>query len=233
MLVEHAIGINLDRRPDRLADFNSKVAGALGLTFERFPGIDGQSATPPEKWGNRTPGAWGCFASHRAVIEKAFRADWDRVLVCEDDALPLYPTLTSEIAEAALNEFPADGDLLYLGLGFHNTRARPPVRVSNHLLRLRNASYTTAIVYSRSGVRKVKEIYDCWEEWPNVWQIDHALNFFIVKRYLEAYSTYPTLFGQTPGISDNTGSWSSWVENSACQPRHFIDRTGEETFQPR
>lgn len=224
MQIEHAFVINLDRRHDRLERFNREIVPLLPFPVERFTGCDGKQTLPPVAWHPRSSGAWGCMVSHRSVIEKAVQEEWEHLLTFEDDVLPLYPSLIKEVIQFAVEELPDNWDICYLGLGYHNSGVNPPERVSNHLLRLKDASYTQSYLLSRSGILKVLAIFNIWEKWSKEWQIDHALSSFITMGKLRAYACYPTLFGQTPGISDNTTTWSDWKENEACEPRRIIDR---------
>jgi len=64
--------INLDRRPDRLAEISEELS-LLGLSAERFPGID------------RKPGILGCGLSHLGVLKLARARGYRNVMIFEDD----------------------------------------------------------------------------------------------------------------------------------------------------
>ena len=68
--------INLDRRADRLKDFEAGMA-TIELPFKRFSAIE------------RKPGAIGCALSHLAIVKEARTLGLKNVLVFEDDFTPL------------------------------------------------------------------------------------------------------------------------------------------------
>ena len=207
MQIEHAYVINLDRRPERMGYFNSAIAPLLPFKVERLSAYDGQTITPPAAWSPRTPGAWAILLSHRALIEMAIDAGWDHLLIFEDDVFPLYPSLTSEIFSRALDELPPDWDMCYFGLAYRHEEYFPPVRVTNHLLRPFNANCAHCYLMSRVGLRKTVAVFDTWEQWPLDWQIDWALGYFQEREEINVFSSHPTLFGQSAGISDNGDEW--------------------------
>ena len=73
--MEHLGGvyvINLDRRTDRLEEFQEEM-DMLQLPFKRFPGI------------LKTPGTVGCGMSHLAILKEARDLGLKNVLIFEDD----------------------------------------------------------------------------------------------------------------------------------------------------
>jgi glycosyl transferase family 25 len=70
--IQHAVYINLDRRTDRRAEFESECQ-RMGFHVDRFPAVAEQ------------PGFLGCHKSHLAVLRMARDNDWDHVLIFEDD----------------------------------------------------------------------------------------------------------------------------------------------------
>lgn len=68
--------INLDRRTDRMEDFEKGMA-EIELPFKRFSAIE------------RKPGAIGCGLSHLTIIKEARELGLKNVLVFEDDFSPL------------------------------------------------------------------------------------------------------------------------------------------------
>ena len=71
--IPHILYINLDRRPDRLAQIQGEL-GNMGLSGERIPAVD----TVPH-------GYIGCTISHINALKKARDAGWENVLILEDD----------------------------------------------------------------------------------------------------------------------------------------------------
>ena len=106
--------INLDRSTDRLAHVRAEFARE-GLTFERFPAVDG-TKLPPElvpyfRGSPLRPGEVGCYASHLSL--------WDRIagrggaaLVCEDDIS--LPAGFAALLRSVLDEAPDGWDVIRL-----------------------------------------------------------------------------------------------------------------------
>jgi hypothetical protein len=99
--------INLDRRPDRLAQITAHLA-TLGLPMTRIPAIDGQlwDGVGWKKQGVAKEHYWrgsaGCYFSHILALETAIAANVFPCVILEDDAV--------------LNEAPvAERGMVYLG----------------------------------------------------------------------------------------------------------------------
>ena len=81
------IVINLDKRPDRIDRFVSRVkplGGVLGKNIERFAAIDG-NAIPEKDRNNWSAGAAGCKQSHVDIITDCRKNNIKSVLILEDD----------------------------------------------------------------------------------------------------------------------------------------------------
>lgn len=88
--------INLDRRQDRWARMQARLA-EIGLTrVTRWSAADGRSAEVQCIWQNdsginheriKSPAVLGCLLSHLAVLEDAYAKGHRRILVLEDDAV--------------------------------------------------------------------------------------------------------------------------------------------------
>lgn len=84
--------INLDRRPDRMADISAHLT-ELGLPFERISAVDGklwdgqgwkkQGRSRPDYWR----GAAGCYFSHIRALETAVARKIFPCIIVEDDAV--------------------------------------------------------------------------------------------------------------------------------------------------
>ena len=103
--------INLDRRPDRLAEISAHLK-ELGLPFERIPALDGQlwDGNGWKKQGTAKEQVWrgaaGCYFSHLLALRTAIDRNIFPCIILEDDAV------LSEKPE------PEEG-MVYLG-GFEN-----------------------------------------------------------------------------------------------------------------
>lgn len=101
-----ALGINLERRPDRWEQF-VKACPLQGVM--RFPAIDGRKCRPPT-WWRQGGGAWGCMLSHIGILQQALMDGLDQrggvLLVLEDDAL--FPPDFTEKAQRFIAALPRD-----------------------------------------------------------------------------------------------------------------------------
>jgi GR25 family glycosyltransferase involved in LPS biosynthesis len=95
----HTVYINLDRRPDRRAQFENECS-RIGIEAERFPAI---SHTIP---------AIGCAMSHLAVLKLAREQGHESVCIFEDDFEFL---VSSEEYDRILKALPAGFDVVMLG----------------------------------------------------------------------------------------------------------------------
>lgn len=195
-MFDRVVVISLARRPDRLAAFYERLDGRLDAL--PYPAVDGQ-AEPPPAWWKTTPGAWGCYRSHAAVIDEAIADGVKRLLVFEDDA-----TFVPDFADrlAAL-EVPADCGQLYLG-GQHLSRAEPG---PPGLVRGRNVNRTHA--YAVFGREALETLRDHLRPDPALWKarhhVDHHFGILHRERRIACYAVSPWLCGQSAGTSDVSG----------------------------
>ena len=115
--------LNLDRSPDRLAEF-VRVNGHLG-TVTRFAAVDGRTLDPqilvaqrlvePAVLPTYTPGALGAACSHLGLWAKAVE-EARAITVCEDDAIlhRQFPAL----ADGLIATLPPDWDVVLWGWNF-------------------------------------------------------------------------------------------------------------------
>lgn len=195
-MFDRVVVISLARRPDRLAAFYERLDGRLDAL--PYPAVDGQT-DPPPAWWKTTPGAWGCYQSHRAVIDYALAIEVESLLVFEDDA-----TFVPDFADrlAAL-EVPADCGQLYLG-GQHLSRAEPG---PPGLVRGRNVNRTHA--YAVFGREALETLRDHLRPDPALWKarhhVDHHFGILHRERRIACYAVSPWLCGQCAGTSDVSG----------------------------
>jgi glycosyl transferase, family 25 len=163
------------------------------------------------------PGELACALSHRMVYEEMVKHNWQKVLILEDDVLPLHNNLA--LLPNALNELPADWELLYLGY-LKNETVTPALRckqffykllsalglmkwsftmVSNMLprkysLHLKKAGFhdcTHAYAVTLNGAKKL-----LGAQTPVVYRADDALSHTILQGKLKAFVTAPKFFDQ-------------------------------------
>ena len=162
-------------------------------------------------------GEVACSLSHRNVYEWMIKNNWEKILILEDDVLPLYSNLN--LLPGALNELPADWELVYLGylkhenvntnlkvkqffykvlsrLGFmkwnytmiKNLLPRP---FSSHLKKAGFHDCTHAYAISLEAAKKLASA-----QTPVVYRADDLLSATILKGELNAFITDPKFFDQ-------------------------------------
>ncbi len=171
-------------------------------------------------------GEIACSLSHRNLYEAMIRHGWKKVLVLEDDILPLAKNMDQ--LPAAIRELPTDWELAYLGYLKHEVvttglktkqffykmlsalglMAWSYKMVSNLLPRpyskhLRKAGFhdcTHAYAVSLEGAKKLLKA-----QTPVVYRADDLLSATIMKGELNAFVTVPKFFDQqifhNPSIS--------------------------------
>jgi glycosyl transferase, family 25 len=115
--------INLDRTPDRLAEFHRLNPHLSEVS--RFRAVDGRTLDVSALTSIRliersiaftyTKGALGCALSHLALWEKAIAKD-EAVTICEDDAI--FNRGFAETAGRLVATLPADWDMVLWGWNF-------------------------------------------------------------------------------------------------------------------
>jgi len=207
---DRVVVINMKRRPDRLADFESNLR-KWGWPFA-WPtwveGVDGASNKLPTPYGHRDGGgAWGCMLSHRRVLESAILDGVDKLLVLEDDAR-IGKDFTQKVKEF-LENVPDDWDQLMLG-GQHIGRSLP-VTVNATVVRCKNTQRTHA--YALRG-DYLKALYQYWVS--TVGHCDHRMGEVQIR--YKVYAPKRFLVSQAHGKSDISGGmnaakrWSAPVE---------------------
>ena len=217
----------------RFTERHQSVAEKLrGLSFEFFWGTDKQQldmeklkqdGTYDEEKAKKFQrqgkalniGEIACSLSHRMVYEEMIRHGWKRVLIFEDDVLPLLEKM--DALPASLNELPADWELVYFGYLKHEEvtpglKAKQffyklqsalglmkwsykmvsnmlPVPYSKHLKRAGFHDCTHAYAVSLEGAGKLLKA-----QTPVVYRADDLLSHTIMKGELNAYLTKPKFF---------------------------------------
>ncbi len=162
-------------------------------------------------------GEIACSLSHRNVYATMIEKGWQRILILEDDALPLYDHLA--LLPAAINELPADWELVYFGYlkhekitfglkakqFFYKIFSRLGLMAWNHKMiknllprpyskHLKKAGFhdcTHAYAISRSAAEKLLAA-----QTPVVFRADDLLSSTIMKGELNAFITEPKFFDQ-------------------------------------
>ena len=219
----------------RFTDRHRRVEEHLqGLQFEYFWGADKlqldydrakvegtydeQKAKKLQRQGKALNlGEIACSLSHRNVYAAMIKNNWKRVLVLEDDVLPLYDNLIA--LPEVLQELPANWELVYFGYlkhekvtaglkikqGFYKILSRLglmkwnytmvknllPVPYSTHLKKAGFHDCTHAYAITKEAAEKLLAA-----QTPVVYRADDLLSSTIMKGELNAYITEPKFFDQ-------------------------------------
>ena len=172
-------------------------------------------------------GEIACSLSHRNLYDAMIRNNWKRILILEDDVVPLYDQL--DLLPATMHELPADWELVYLGYLKHekitaglqikqffykilsglglmtwtytmvkNLLPRP---FSAHLRKAGFHDCTHAYAISQAAAKKL-----AFAQTPVVYRADDLLSATILKGELNAFITDPKFFDQEIFHNASTGS---------------------------
>lgn len=114
-----------------------------GVDFIRVEGVDMPS------WGNH-----GCTEAHGKLLSIIASGPWERVLVFEDDAKPVFDN-TNERFSDMITEVPDDWDLLYLGGHYAD---KPKRRVSKHVIQCNRMHTTSSYGVTRRMAQKMHPV---------------------------------------------------------------------------
>lgn len=206
----------------------------LGLDFEFFYGADKMeidfekaktdgtydeaSAKKLQRQGKAlNHGELACSLTHRLVYAAIIKNSWKRVLILEDDAIPLLATI-NQLPET-LQELPANWELVYLGYLKHE-KVTMGLKVKQFLYKIASAlgimkwSYkmvSNLLPKPYSKHLRKAGFHDCTHAYavtqqaaakllnaqtPVVYRADDLLSSTIMKGELNAFVTEPKFFDQ-------------------------------------
>lgn len=167
-------------------------------------------------------GEIACSLSHRMVYEAMIKNNWQKVLILEDDVVPLINNF--HLLEQCLNELPENWELVYLGYTKHE-EITPALKrkqffykiiSSLGLMRWSRKMVDNMLPQPFSPHLKKAGFHDCTHAYaltleaakklvaaqtPVVYRADDALSHTILKGELNAFVTVPKFFNQ-----DNAGA---------------------------
>lgn len=162
-------------------------------------------------------GEVACSLTHRNVYESMIKNNWKKILILEDDVLPLYNDLN--LLPGVLNELPADWELVYLGY-LKNEKVNTNLKVKQFFYKIFSSlglmkwSYTmikNLLPLPFSSHLKKAGFHDCTHAYaisleaakklvmaqtPVVYRADDLLSATILKGELNAFITDPKFFDQ-------------------------------------
>jgi glycosyl transferase, family 25 len=205
-----------------------------GLNFEFFWGTDKQTLSRDTLTGQKmydeaaarknqrqgkalNDGEIACSLSHRSIYAAMVQHNWQRVLVLEDDVLPVFNKLS--LLPQAINELPADWGLVYLGYLKHETvtlalRRKQFFYKIISSLGLMRWSYTMVknmLPRPYSAHLKKAGFHDCTHAYaislraaekmlaaqtPVVYRADDLLSALTLKGQINSFVTEPKFFDQ-------------------------------------
>ncbi len=177
---DRVVVINLDRREDRLRQFESQTKD-LGIDFVRYSAVDAQA------FG--IDGTKACSRSHRQVLVDAKADGVDRLFVFEDDA-EFRPNF-NQAFERITKVIPDDWQMFYLGSWPYSI-----IDVGIEGLRLTHGNITTHAYGAK------REIFDdliaCSLNESQPIDVMYGLMHPNIKTYM----AHPSIVTQAIGISD-------------------------------
>jgi GR25 family glycosyltransferase involved in LPS biosynthesis len=182
--------INLDKRPDRLENFDKQVKKYNLGEYVRVSAFDGSNLKNDTKLSN---GELGLVMTNINIINEAINNNFEKILIIEDDCY-----FTDEIIniDTYFNCLPNDWDMLYMG-GNHNIHMgiKPPTIVNEKVVKL-HSTYTTHFVIIKSTIfEHIKTILNT-KKYP----IDIA--YTQLQKMFNIYSFTPAIAKQIEGYSD-------------------------------
>lgn len=236
---EKVMVISLDNAEgERRRGLLTKHLKEVGWPFkepEFFRAVHGDTVGWPD-WWKVGGGAWGCYRSHLAVIERCLNGGDSPVLILEDDVIFLDGF--ADRVKDYLEHLPDDWGMAYLGGQHLWEGSHPPRAVNEHVTVPFNVNRTHA--YALRGQDFMRKIYRWLLELPvfseeeerqrplgwHMWRrdgddlhhIDHRYGRFAETNPGGVYAPTMWLAGQRGGASDVAGCavterW--WDERSA------------------
>ncbi len=197
--------VNLDRRPDRLAECEKRFVPPAWpfKPPERVRAVDGQ-LVPWPTWWTQGGGAWGVFRSHLGIIERCLNEEVANVLILEDDALPIDGF--AEKAKTFLESLPKDWQLVYFGgqTNHFSAQQHPPRVVNAQVIVPWSVNRLQAFAMTRDGMAMIYKHLTA-HNWNPKHHIDHHLEVLERSRGIKFYAPTEWLVGQGPGKSDICG----------------------------
>ena len=194
-MFEKTFCINLDRRPERWEEFCLELPKPFPFNMpERYRAIDGQLCQPPEWWQSGL-GAWGCYRTHLAILEKCLNENIKSVLIFEDDCI--FPEDINFRLQDFLDELPKRWRMLYFG-GEHLEK---PKKFNKWVYEATNINRTHAYAIRGNFIQKVYN-HLCRVDWKPKHHIDHHLGRFQKEQSKRIFCPKTWLAGQRNGASD-------------------------------
>jgi glycosyl transferase family 25 len=185
--------INLDRRLDRLKNFNAQVEKYNLGNYTRISAFDGKILKIEDYKTNLKPGELGLILTNIEIINDAKKNNYKNILVIEDDCV-----FTDEIVniENYFIRLPNDWDMLYMG-GNHNTHMgiQKPIPINEKVVKL-HSTYSTHFI----GIKDT--LFDHLEIILSKYEDPLDVSYVRLQKIFNVYSFYPAIAKQIVDFSD-------------------------------
>lgn len=149
--------INLETRPDRLAQFKENY-GPLGTSqITIVKAINGKEIDLGD-W-EHSPGALGCRLSHLNIYKEALNKGYSQILILEDDVV--ISTAFRDKFTKLINYVNDDWDMIYFG-GHHYLK---PDAFGSEFIKLKNTLSTHAIAINGRSLEKIIHKIEIDKRW--------------------------------------------------------------------
>jgi GR25 family glycosyltransferase involved in LPS biosynthesis len=185
--------INLDKRPDRLENFESQVKKYDLGNYTRISAVDGESINVSEYTNTLKPGELGLILTNLEIVKDAKNNNYNTILILEDDCV-----FTDEIIniQEYFEKLPSDWEMLYMG-GNHNTHVgmQGPIYVNEKVVRI-HSTYTTHFVAIKNN------LFDHLQVILSKYKEPLDISYVRLQKMFNSYSFYPAIAKQIEGFSD-------------------------------
>jgi hypothetical protein len=195
--------VNLERRPDRLENFQNQVNTYNLGEYEVYKAVDGLELDKSKYNTNLRNGEIGLILTIIDIIKFSKNNNLNNVLIIEDDC-----EFTSEInfIDSYFEKLPSDWDMLYFG-GNHNTHMgwQQPIIINDKVRKLVN-TYSTHFVLIRNTVYDhILEILPKLSE-----PLD--ITYTRLQKIFNVYCFYPVIATQKVDYSDIQNSVTNYTD---------------------
>lgn len=185
--------VNLDRRTDRLENFQKQVDKYNLGDYTRISAVDGLFLNLLDYNTSLNKGELGLILTNLEIIKDAKYNNYESILIIEDDC---YFTDEIKNIQTYFDELPKDWDLLYMG-GNHNSHMNvpPPIIINDKVSKL-HSTYTTHFIGIKSTVFDQIESIISKKNQP----LD--VLYTTLQKVFNVYSFYPAIAKQIIDYSD-------------------------------
>jgi len=185
--------VNLDKRVDRLENFQNQVDRYDLGDYKRVSAVDGTTINLGKYTNKLRPGELGLLLTNLRIIKESKENKYETILIVEDDC-----NFSEEIKkiDEYFSVLPSDWDMLYMG-GNHNTHMRvpPPTKINEKVVKL-HSTYSTHFV----GIKNT--LYEHIESIVSKYQEPLDLTYVKLQKIFNVYSFYPGIANQIVDYSD-------------------------------